>query len=630
MLSWWGRHVWWFAGGGLALTVLGALALVVTRSGSTLEVGDQVASMVGGTTALLGLPVSLASLVIAVRQERARPGPSPAELTDQLARAVERQWSREGAARGLFRPDPLEVRWRSTDRPVGPAPGEVVPSPAGRVTRLKFNGDVRGAAAAFRRLPRRQLVVIGAPGAGKTSLAVLLVRDLARDRPSGEPVPVLLPLAGWLPRHDFGEWLVQGLRAEYPFLGDLAGELVAGGQILPVLDGLDEIPAELRARAVEELTAAIGDRPVVVTCRAEEYAEVIAVVGTPLASAAVIELEPVAVPHIIRYLPAGQIDGERRWDPVVQRLRSEPDGPLATTLSTPLMVFLARTAYTAPPADPRELLRFPSSEELVTHLLAGFLPAVYGDGSRAERWLGHLARMLKARGTTDIAWWLLDRPKPPERSRSLMATVLDPPPRPTRLAFQPPAFFLPIVMSTVLTPIVLPVVRLLSGEPVGSLKEVVAQGTVVGFFLGLTYASLLGFRAPVSDDEITDPPASLRADRLVTLWAVTGPGAVAATLSGLVFGVTDGAAAGARAAVTFGLITAGVTTFLHLWFSSYSRWPAYLRYCLRHSLRRRLPVRLMTFLEDAYRRGVLRKVGAVYQFRHLTLQEYLAERPRVR
>jgi hypothetical protein len=44
-------------------------------------------------------------------------------------------------------------------------------------------------------------------------------------------------------------------------------------------------------------------------------------------------------------------------------------------------------------------------------------------------------------------------------------------------------------------------------------------------------------------------------------------------------------------------------------------------------LRGRLPRQLTTFLADAHaRRGVLRQVGAVYQFRHIELQRYLAGR----
>jgi hypothetical protein len=36
----------------------------------------------------------------------------------------------------------------------------------------------------------------------------------------------------------------------------------------------------------------------------------------------------------------------------------------------------------------------------------------------------------------------------------------------------------------------------------------------------------------------------------------------------------------------------------------------------------------MTFLRDAHeQRGVLRQVGAVYQFRHINLQRHLAQQP---
>jgi hypothetical protein len=42
--------------------------------------------------------------------------------------------------------------------------------------------------------------------------------------------------------------------------------------------------------------------------------------------------------------------------------------------------------------------------------------------------------------------------------------------------------------------------------------------------------------------------------------------------------------------------------------------------------RRKVPWDLMMFLEDAHQhRGVLRQVGAVYQFRHIDLQRHLAQ-----
>jgi hypothetical protein len=50
---------------------------------------------------------------------------------------------------------------------------------------------------------------------------------------------------------------------------------------------------------------------------------------------------------------------------------------------------------------------------------------------------------------------------------------------------------------------------------------------------------------------------------------------------------------------------------------------AWLACCALLSWRSRLPLRLMSFLEEAHRRGVLRQAGGVYQFRHALLQERL-------
>jgi hypothetical protein len=41
-------------------------------------------------------------------------------------------------------------------------------------------------------------------------------------------------------------------------------------------------------------------------------------------------------------------------------------------------------------------------------------------------------------------------------------------------------------------------------------------------------------------------------------------------------------------------------------------------------LRGQLPWAVIAFLDDACERGVLRRAGAVYQFRHAQLQEHLA------
>jgi hypothetical protein len=61
--------------------------------------------------------------------------------------------------------------------------------------------------------------------------------------------------------------------------------------------------------------------------------------------------------------------------------------------------------------------------------------------------------------------------------------------------------------------------------------------------------------------------------------------------------------------------------------SMFAAWPSYEVARIWLALRHRLPWWLMGFLADAHRRGVLRQAGAVYQFRHIDLQHWLATRP---
>ncbi|KUO03135.1 NACHT domain-containing protein [Streptomyces caeruleatus] len=58
-----------------------------------------------------------------------------------------------------------------------------------------------------------------------------------------------------------------------------------------------------------------------------------------------------------------------------------------------------------------------------------------------------------------------------------------------------------------------------------------------------------------------------------------------------------------------------------------SAWGRFLTARVWFGLTGRLPWRLLAFLKDAHARGVLRQTGALYQFRHLRLQERLSARP---
>jgi ABC-type amino acid transport system permease subunit len=52
-------------------------------------------------------------------------------------------------------------------------------------------------------------------------------------------------------------------------------------------------------------------------------------------------------------------------------------------------------------------------------------------------------------------------------------------------------------------------------------------------------------------------------------------------------------------------------------------WLSYILALFRLATSRQLPLRLMSFLDDAYRLGLLRTTGPAYQFRHAEFHDHL-------
>jgi hypothetical protein len=227
-----------------------------------------------------------------------------------------------------------------------------------------------------------------------------------------EPVPVLLGLSQWDPTAEhLHVWLARRLGEDYPamrgpgFGPDVPQRLLAAGRVLPLLDGLDELPEEVRA--IAEPDRAHGTQPLMLTCRSEEFEQAVAAGG---ALAAAVELEPVTAGQAAAFLRTTAPPAvAARWDQVADHLRAHPDGDLALALSTPLLAALARTGYADPGRDPAELVALAQAggqAAVQDHLLEGFIPAAFAvrppapgslvpprrwDPQAARRWLTVLA-----------------------------------------------------------------------------------------------------------------------------------------------------------------------------------------------------------------------------------------------
>ncbi|MBE1591084.1 NACHT domain-containing protein [Nonomuraea angiospora] len=417
---------------GAAIAAIAAAIALAWLSPDGLEAASWVAAVIGA-----------AATVAAIVGWARRPPTLPVSTREQLDAArqlladrVLRQWEEEARIRGLFSPDPLSVRWRLSGRDLMDHARHITAK-----GQLRFDGatdQVGAMVAVLRELRRSRLVVLGEAGTGKTTLALLLLRRLLLDREPAEPVPVLLTLSGWDRQAEaFRAWLTRRLAQDYPELhADEFGptavkDLVEGGHVLPILDGLDELPVQQRDRVVVALNSLLTDRDgFVLTCRTSEFRETVKENGAHvLSAAAVIEPEELSARKVTAYVtaclpprPGGS------WPELLRRLR-DPHDVLHRTLDTALMVWLIRAVYIDRGLDPAPLLAAADAESARLHLLDHVVPAVTTaepargpfrsrrawPARRVQRWLALLAGYLSACGTRDLAWWdlhdLLGRPR---------------------------------------------------------------------------------------------------------------------------------------------------------------------------------------------------------------------------
>ncbi|MGK5637142.1 NACHT domain-containing protein [Streptomyces sp. URMC 126] len=385
------------------------------------EVGGAAASVVIAAAGLFG--------ALAMWAWRARPQTSRSthrqvdDAAEALALLVHRQWEQEAMLRQLFSPAPLPVLWWDAALPDASDHRRLIGDPVS--CRADTPEDL---AVAFLRLPHRRLVVLGPAGSGKTTFAVLLTLALLRDRAPGAPVPVLLSLASFDPvRHSAHDWLTRQIAGGYPALGDVRSygntavdDLLAARLVIPVLDGLDELPPPSRPRVLAALNAAFpAHAPLVLTCRTTAYARAVTESGV-LTAAAVIEPAPLDAVDALESLRLAARPGpaQHRWDLLARHVAEHPQGPAAQALQSPLLTALTRTVYADAGGDPAELVdarRFPTAHAIEQHLLDALVPSLL-DRARhsagrpvrsAPRHLAYLAHGLSRQGTHDLAWWQL-------------------------------------------------------------------------------------------------------------------------------------------------------------------------------------------------------------------------------
>jgi hypothetical protein len=587
----------------------------------------------------------------AVGSANSRPRQSPlaAPPVDEhvrlLATASWNQWTAAANDRRLLHPAPLPIRWRRSTAPVaGPVSAGTYPrfDPLPGLTAISSSGLREGNKDALHRvyggLPSGRLLLIGPPGSGKSAAAILLLLAALRYREQATPddqaqipVPVLFTLHGWDPAsgESVTDWMAGKLAETYPLFRGRAGrraaiDLLAAGRVAGFLDGLDEIPESVRPAVLEALADA-PFRLVLLTRTAEAVA---AARHRPLAGAVALELQPVTPTDAATYLLQPLVHPPSApWETISDHLAEVADlrrrtSPLAQALTTPLLLSLLRDVYG--PADPvDELLnisRFPTAADIENHLLDHAITAAYTSRpghpqprytvATAHRTLRYLATQLTEHSTRDLAWWHIPT-WTPHRARMIMAAVA------TLLANM-------LIFGLALGLVFGPILGLSAGLMFGLMS-----------YFGLSAGHWRG--VPIMPRRIT---------RLTYRSTMQ--------MQSLVFGIVSGLSGGLLAMLTVRLVPGLVSelasrlsvvlpvvllvglmlglgttvTAKRVGTAASSPGSAALDTALaavRLSIRHKIPLRLIAFLEDARSRHLLRTVGPVYQFRHAKLQDRLVQ-----
>ena len=189
----------------------------------------------------------------------------------------------------------------------------------------------------------RELLILGEPGAGKSTLLLHLAQMLVQlaEQEEAHPLPVVLRLSSWAAQKPaLEDWMSEQLALTYDVSPKLSTRWVRNEQILPLLDGLDEMDAASRSACIAAINAYHREHllvPLVICSRRAEYED--AASHQKLALQHAVLIQPLTLEQV--YASLNQIG--QPLDALRQTLHTNQ--ALQELTTTPLMLSILMLTY---------------------------------------------------------------------------------------------------------------------------------------------------------------------------------------------------------------------------------------------------------------------------------------------
>ncbi|WP_277926212.1 MULTISPECIES: NACHT domain-containing protein [Nostoc] len=394
-----------------------------------------------------------------------------------------------------------------------------------------------------------KLLILGAPGAGKTTTQIELAQALvkrAEEHPD-YPVPVLFNLSSWKDdRQPLTDWLVAELKSKYGVSIKLGKEWVNNHQLLPLLDGLDELEPQRQEPCVNAINQFLAGetRPLylVVCSRIEEYSNY----TTQLQLNGAIYLQPLTNNQICDYLTS--IKYIELWSTI------NNDLDLLEFVKTPLL--LSITVLASQEISVEEWQHLNSTADRIQYLLDAYIGRMLTRDINSRAYLKN--KTPNARKTRMWLVWLAQQMQRESKTEFLIEEM-----QPSLLTTKIPKLIYNLIVWGVIQ-------MLLGGLIYGLIHGLfngLFNGLMEGLFYGLIYGLINGLFGDVIEYKL-EKIGLIRSNKIfnktIIKWLLGGlvggliygliSGLISGLLSGLIFELISGLLSGLILGLVFGLI----------------------------------------------------------------------------